>query len=117
MSITNVTLIFQKNMEMMLNGLLWMKCIIYINNVIIFSATVEKHKKDMREVLERMREYEVIAKPKKCKIAREEVTYLRHQIGEGMLRTKKKTIDKIVNMPLLKTPREIRLFVCLAGYY
>jgi len=63
-----------------------------------------------------MREYEVIAKPKKCKIAKE-VTYLGHQISEGMLRTKKKTIDKIVNMPLLKTPREIRLFVCLAGYY
>ena len=117
MSITNAALTFQKNMEMMLNGLLWMKCIIYIDDVIIFSTTFEQHKKDMREVLERMREYEVIAKPKKCKIAREEVTYLRHQIGEGMLRTKKKTIDKIVNMPLLKTPREIRLFVCLAGYY
>jgi len=71
----------------------------------------------MREVLERMREYEVIAKPKKCKIVREEVTYLGHWIGEGMLRTEKKTIDKIVNMPLLKTLREIKSFVCLVGYY
>jgi len=44
-----------------------MKCIIYINNVIIFSATVEKHKKDMREVLKRMREYEVIAKLRNAK--------------------------------------------------
>jgi len=34
-----------------------------------------------------------------------------------MLRTEKKTIDKIVNMPLLKTLREIKSFVCLAGYY
>jgi len=32
----------------------------------------------MREVLKRMREYKVIAKPKKCKIAREEVMYLGH---------------------------------------
>jgi len=65
-------------MEMILNGLLWMKCIIYIDDVIIFSTTFEQHKKDMKEVLERMREYEVIAKLKKCKIARGEVTYLRH---------------------------------------
>jgi len=78
MSITNAALTFQKNMEMMLNGLLWMKCIIYIDDVIIFSTTFEQHKKDMREVLERMREYEVIAKLKKCKIAKKEVTYLRH---------------------------------------
>ena len=34
-----------------------------------------------------------------------------------MLRTEKKTIDKIVNMPLSKTLREIKSFVCLAGYY
>ena len=66
----------------------------------------------MREVLERMREYEVIAKPKKCEIAREEVTYLGHWISEGMLRTEKKTINKIVNIPLPKIHREIRLFVC-----
>ena len=71
----------------------------------------------MREVLKRMREYKVIAKPKKCKIAREEVMYLGHWIGKGILRTEKKTIDKIVNMPLLKTLREIKSFMCLAGYY
>ena len=78
MSIINTALTFQKNMEMMLNGLLWTKCIIYIDDVIIFSATFEQHKKNMREVLKRMREYKVIAKPKKCKIAREEVMYLGH---------------------------------------
>jgi len=117
MDITNAAPTFQKNMEMMLNGLLWTKYIIYLDDIIIFSTTFEQHKKDIKEVLERMREYEVIAKPKKCKIAREEVTYLGHRISEGMLRTEKKTIDKIVNMPLLKTLREIRSFVCLVRYY
>jgi len=34
-----------------------------------------------------------------------------------MLRIKKKTIDKIVNMPLSKTLREIKSFVCLTRYY
>jgi len=117
MGITNAAPTFQKNMEMMLNGLLWGKCIVYIDDVIIFSETFEQHKKDIREVLERMRQYEIIAKSKKCEIAREEVTYLGHRIGGGMLRTEKNTINKIVNMPLPKTLREIRSFVCLAGYY
>ena len=34
-----------------------------------------------------------------------------------MLRTEKKTIDKIVNMLLPKTLREIKSFVCLVKYY
>jgi len=54
------------------------KCIIYIDKMIIFSTSFEQHKKDIREVLERMREYEVIAKLKKCEIAKKEVTYLGH---------------------------------------
>ena len=76
MGITNVAPTFQKNMKMMLNGLLWTKYIIYIDDVIIFSTTFEQYKKDIREVLKRMREDKVITKPKKCEIVREKVTYL-----------------------------------------
>ena len=117
MGITNAAPTFQKNMEMMLNGLLWVNCIVYIDDVIIYSETFEQHMKDLKEVFGRMREYNVVAKPKKCEIAREEVLYLGHRIGNGQLRPEENTIKKIEEMPMPKTIREVRSFVCLAGYY
>jgi len=47
--ITNVALIFQHNIEAMLNRLLWKKCIIYIDN--IFGATFNKYLTNIQEVL------------------------------------------------------------------
>jgi len=49
---TNAAPTFQCNMEAMLSGLLWKKCIIYIDNVIIFGATFDEHLKNIGEVLD-----------------------------------------------------------------
>ena len=117
MGITNAAPTFQRNMEMMLSGLLWKICIIYIDDIIIFSSTVEEHHENLRIVLERMREFNIVAKPKKCELMREEVSYLGHRIGHGKLSPLKTNVDKIVDMPVPKTIKEVRSFVCLAGYY
>jgi hypothetical protein len=117
MGITNAAPTFQRNMEMMLDGLLWTRCIVYIDDVIIFGRTFEEHTENLRMVLERMREFNVVAKPKKCEVARKELYYLGHKVGGGQIRPSNHNIEKIRNMPMPKTIKEVRSFVCLAGYY
>ena len=51
MGITNAAPAFQKNMEIMLSGLLWKSCIVYIDDIIIYSKTFAEHLKHIREVL------------------------------------------------------------------
>jgi len=46
--------------------------------------------KDIGEVFESMREYEVVAKSKKCKFTKREVTYLRHRIDRYFIRKMKR---------------------------
>ena len=71
MGITNAAPTFQSNMETMLSGLLWKKCIIYIDDVIIFGETFEEHLRNIEEVLDRMRRFNVLAKPSKVPILSE----------------------------------------------
>ena len=117
MGIMNAAPTFQRNMEMMLSGLLWKKCIIYIDDVIIFGETFEEHLQNIEEVLDRMRTYGVLAKPSKCQFCQKEVTYLGHRVGNGKLMMDDYNVQKIVRMDMPGTLKEIRSFVCLAGYY
>jgi len=49
---------------------------LYLDNVIIFSATLEDHTKHLRMVFGRIREASLKLNPKKCKFVCDEVDYL-----------------------------------------
>jgi len=61
-----------------------------------------------------MRKYKVKAKSKKYEFTKREIIFFRYKISESMLRTKKNTIDKIMNILMSKTLKKIKLFV---SYY
>ena len=67
MGITNAAPTFQRNMELMLNGLLWKCCVVYIDNIIIYSNTLEKHLQHLEEVFKRLKQCNIVIKPSKCK--------------------------------------------------
>ena len=87
MGITNAAPTFQRNMEAMLTGLLWNCCIVYIDDIIIYSNTFEEHKEHLKEVFKRLKAANVALKPEKCNFCQHEVEYLGHIIGNEQLRT------------------------------
>jgi len=72
-------------MKAMLSKLLYKKCIIYINNIIVFEFTFDKHLKNIKEVLAWLRKYNIIVKPSKCKFCQKEIEYLEHRVGNSKL--------------------------------
>ena len=47
---------FQRLMESVLGGLQWTTCLVYLDDIIIFSSTFEEHQSRLREVFARLRE-------------------------------------------------------------
>ncbi len=45
--------LFQWNMDKLLKGLLWKICLVYLDDIVIYSATFEQHLLDLEEVLKR----------------------------------------------------------------
>ena len=70
---------------MILSPFMWRKCLIYIENVIIYSKSVEDLIRHVDEILTALEEAGVTLKIKKCYLFRPEVAYLGNIIKPGHL--------------------------------
>ena len=91
--------------------------IVFINDILIYSKTQEKHKKHLRMVLQMLREYQLYAKFSKCEFWLDYVAFLGHMISkEGvMVDPGKVTVVREWKQP--KNGNEVSSFLGLAGYY
>ena len=77
---------FQRLMEVVLSGLVWDTCFVYIDDVLVCSRTFEAHLQHLRQVFTRLREANLKLKPKKCLFLRDEVSYLGHVVTREGIR-------------------------------
>ena len=66
--LTNAPATFQRLMEVVLRGLSPLICLVYLDDIIIFSRTFDEHVESLRLVLECLRAAGLKLKPKKCRL-------------------------------------------------
>lgn len=76
----NAPATFQRLMDQLLARMIGEECFIYLDDIIIFSATLEEHCIRLRKVLERMRLANLKLRLEKCHFAKQEVKYLGHVV-------------------------------------
>ena len=68
MGLTNSPAVFQHLMEIVLRGLQWHTCLIYLDDVLVFGLNFDEHMDRVREVLSRIRIAWMKQKPEKMSI-------------------------------------------------
>ncbi len=66
MGLRNSPLTFQRMMNMILSDLVGVKCLVYIDDIIVFGKDEAEHYENLKAVLQRLKEHGVVVKPKKC---------------------------------------------------
>jgi hypothetical protein len=84
-------------MELLLRGLNWDVCLIYLDDIIIFSATFDDHLKRLQQVFERLRQAGITLKPNKCSFAQRQVQYLGHIVSNEGISVDPSKVDKVRN--------------------
>ena len=108
---------FQRLMDIVMSGLHPEICLIYLDDIIVFSASAEQHLERLITVLNRIRTAGLKLKPEKCSFFQKSVSFLGHVIsGEGIATDPAKT-EAVVQWPVPKNIREVRAFIGLASYY
>ena len=108
---------FQRTMEMALQGLQWITCLIYIDNIIVFGRTFEEHVQRLEQIFERIREAGLKLKPTKCNMFKQEVIFLGYVVsGEGV-RPSPVNSTKILDWPEPRTAKQEKQFVAMGSYY
>ena len=86
----NATASFQRLIQNCLGELNLTYCLIYLDNMIVFSKTEEEHLECLCVVFNHFQEHNLKLKPTKCKFFQDEINYLAHHISrEGMMPSKK----------------------------
>ena len=78
----NAPVTFQQLMQNYLGKLNLIYCLIYLDDLIMFSWTAEEHLHQLCVVFDQLREYNFKLKPSKCSLFKEEINYLAHQVSK-----------------------------------
>ena len=108
---------FQRTMEMALQGLQWITCLIYIDDIIVFGKNFDEHISRVEQVLERIQAAGLKLKPQKCEMLQTEVVFLGHVVSCDGVKPNPVNIAKIVGWPRPKTPRQVKQLVAMGSYY
>jgi len=108
---------FQMLMNSVLHSENWQKCLIYLDDILVFGRTKKEHHERLRSVLQRIREAGLKLSPEKCRLFQTEVTYLGHTISLEGVRTSPEKIEKVQNFKSPCDPMQLRTFLGLCGYY
>ncbi|KFD59235.1 hypothetical protein M514_28586, partial [Trichuris suis] len=88
---------FQRLMDVVLEGC--DQALVYVDDILIFSDTVAKHKSDLRAVFERLRKAGLTLRGSKCRIGVSSVTYLGHVFSAAGMQPDPSKMESIVNWP------------------
>ena len=119
--LTNAPGVFQRLMQQVLMGLNPEDgpdfVSVYIDDVLVFSKTLEEHLHHLELVLKRVIEVGLKLKPVKCQFFRQEVEYLGHTITPLGLKTSSRHVAAVDKFPTPTNIREVRRFLGMASYY
>lgn len=115
--LTNAPATFQRTLDVLLAGYKWKTCLVYLDDVIVFSKDMNNHFEHVQEVLTILQQAGVSLKLEKCKFFTSKVAYLGHVITPGKL-----SIDKVHVVALERAipPRnqsELRSFLGFCNVY
>ena len=115
--LTNAPATFERLMDKVLKGLIGKACMVYLDDVIVFGKTFEETVANLRLILERMREHNLMLKPKKCHLFKTHVNFLGHIISAEGIQTDPEKCAKVKDWPVPTGVGHVRSFLGLASYY
>ena len=115
--VTNAPSTFQRLMEKCMGDLHLKEVLVFLDDLIIFSDTLEEHERRLLRVLHRLRDYGLKLSPEKCKFFQTSVRYLGHIVSEQGVETDPEKISALKSWPVPRTLKELRSFLGFAGYY
>ena len=97
--LANTPATFQRLMETWLGDLNLHWCIIYLDDIVIFSKDPASHLERLKAVFQKLEEAGLKLKPSKCELFRRKLAYLGHVISAKGVATDEGKIEAIKNWP------------------
>ena len=108
--------VFQRLMDLVLCGLSYETCMVYLDDIIVFSKDFDTHLSRLQEVFDRLHAANLKLHPDKC-LLRRRVAFIGHVVSENGIEMQSDKIDAVKEWPIPRNIHEVRSFLGLCSYY
>ncbi|GBG84395.1 hypothetical protein CBR_g38677 [Chara braunii] len=115
--LTNAPATFQTAMNDIFRDILEEYVLVYLDDVLVYSRTLEDHLRHLRDVLQRLRKHGFYAKLSKCRFAQRKVDFLGYHVSDQGLHMDDAKITAIAEWPVPTSAKQLRSFLGLTSYY
>ena len=115
--LTNSPATFQAYINKALSGLVNVICVVYLDDILIYSENLEDHRRHVREVFERLRRFSLYANLKKYSFFQTEVEFLGFIVGRQGTRMDPKRVEAVTQWPQPKSVHNIQVFLSFVNFY
>ena len=115
--LSNAPAIFQRLMNLVMVGLTWEACLVFLDDIIVMSSTFEQHLDRLQAVFNRLRSANLKLKPSKCRLFQKKVKFLGSVVSGDGIEPDPEKIAAVKTWPTPKNVTDVRAFVGLVSYY
>ncbi|XP_020236380.1 uncharacterized protein LOC109815959 [Cajanus cajan] len=115
--VTNAPAIFIDYMNRIFRPFLDKFVVVFIDDILVYSGSMEEHKEHLKIVLQVLKEKQIFAKLSKCEFWLSEVKFLGHVISAQGIAVDPTKVEAVLRWERPKSVTEVRGFMGLAGYY
>ena len=115
--IRNAPAVFQREMQRVLKDKLYKGVMVYIDDILIYSATADEHEVLVEWVLTRLQQEGYYAHPDKCEFFRVKVEFLGHVISAEGVAVQQHKVQRVREWTVPHSKKDVKSFLGMTGYY
>jgi len=91
--------------------------VVYLDDILIFMKTEEKHERAVRRVLEVLTEHKLFLRPEKCEFHWKQIEYLGLVISENKVKMDPVKVAGVCDWPILENRTDVQAFIGFVNFY
>lgn len=115
--LTNSGATFQRLMERCMGEAHLRQCLVFLDDIVVFSSTIEQHFERLESVFKRLKENGLKLRGDKCEFFKSEIKYLGVVVSADGIKTDPDKISAVKNWPLICGVKDLRKFLGFTSYY
>ncbi|KAI7791583.1 hypothetical protein IRJ41_025951 [Triplophysa rosa] len=115
--LTNAPAVFQGLVNSVLGEMINQFVFVYLDDILIFSPSLQAHTQHVRRVLQRLLENRLFVKAEKCEFHAESVTFLGHILSTSGIQADPAKTEAVAEWPVPDTRKGLQRFLGFANFY